>query len=77
MESREWPTSTALERALADYDEWCRGLVMRFRVAALVLAVLAVSALAACGGAGSPFDEIDRVAGFERGTPTVFVYTDG
>lgn len=45
---------------------------------ALVLGVLAALALVACGGPGGAFEELEELAGIERGTPTlVFVYTDG
>ena len=45
---------------------------------AVLVGVLVALALAGCGSAGSAFDEVQQVAGIERGTPTlVFVYTDG
>jgi hypothetical protein len=45
---------------------------------ALIVALVALLALASCGGSASPFEELEQVAGVQRGTPTlVFVYTDG
>ena len=40
--------------------------------------MLAALALVACGGTGSAFEELEELAGIQRGTPTLaFVYTDG
>jgi hypothetical protein len=45
---------------------------------ALLAAVIAAILLTSCGGAGSAFAELERIAGIERGRPVlVFVYTDG
>jgi hypothetical protein len=46
--------------------------------AALIVGLVALLALGSCGGAASPFEELEQIAEVQRGTPTlVFVYTDG
>lgn len=48
------------------------------RSVAMAVGILALLALASCGGPGSALEELEQVADVQRGTTTlVFVYTDG
>lgn len=72
-------TAGRLTRERVRTDDFASEVAQVLRQLAVIVAVLAtVAASVSCEATGTAFDEVDKVAGIERGTPTlVFVYTDG